>query len=602
MDTYKLSEGALRTIMQGGQVDCPIMQVLGSKKIATISSDKERYRILLSDGLFHISFAMFTTQINEKMESGELPMFSVIKIKQYITSVVNNAGRSDKRVLVILDLEVIASGDKVTKKIGEPEPLPEDDLSNTATKQAASKPNVSHEASCQPTTSKGHPNRVTLNQSLQDQLTHPISSLTPYQNKWIIKARVTNKSNIRTWSNSRGEGKLFSMDLVDKSGEIRATAFRDLVDKFYDYLEIDKVYYISKCQLKPANKQYSSLKNDYEMTLTNESIIQLCEDDVDSVPQTRYNFLTVDKIGQMEPGSFVDVIGVCKAVSDLQTFQARSTGRELKKKELTLVDHTDNAISVTLWGQEAENFDGTSNPIIAIKGAKVGEFGGGKNLGTTMNGILKVNPDIPEAHRLRGWYDNSGMHKEMKNLSARTGGNFDTPWMNFKEVREQNLGHSESGDYFQVCATILLLRSENLLYKACPVEECNKKVIDMENGMFRCEKCCRESPNFKYRLLGNVNVGDFSGNQWLTMFSSEVEKVLGMSAAEVGKAYDEDKSALAEIANKANFKQFVFRCRAKYEVYNDENRLKTVAVRVDPVNRKEYNVYLISEINQLMGN
>ncbi|KAI4471649.1 nucleic acid-binding protein [Holotrichia oblita] len=71
------------------------------------------------------------------------------------------------------------------------------------------------------------------------------------------------------------------------------------------------------------------------------------------------------------------------------------------------------------------------------------------------------------------------------------------------------------------------------------------------------------------------------------MFSSEVEKVLGMSAAEVGKAYDEDKSALAEIADKANFKQFVFRCRAKYEVYNDENRLKTVAVRVDPVNHKK---------------
>ncbi|KAI4471655.1 replication factor a 1 rfa1 [Holotrichia oblita] len=574
MDTYKLSEGALRTIMQGGQVDCPIMQVLGSKKIATLSSDKERYRILLSDGLFHISFAMFTTQINEKVESGELPMFSVIKIKRYITSVINNAGRSDKYdypfnggtchyedlsfqvVLVILDLEVIASGDKVTKKIGEPEPLPEDDLSNTAMKQAP----------------------------------------------WIIKARVTNKSNIRTWSNSRGEGKLFSMDLVDESGEIRATAFRDLVDKFYDYLEIDKVYYISKCQLKPANKQFTSLKNDYEMTLTNESIIQLCEDDVDSIPQTQYNFLTVDKIGQMETGSIVDVIGVCKAVSDLQTFQARSTGRELKKKELTLVDHTDNAISVTLWGQEAENFDGTSNPIIAIKGAKVGEFGGGKNLGTTMNGILKINPDIPEAHRLRGWYDNSGMHKEMKNLSARTGGNFDAQWMNFKEVREQNLGHSERGDYFQVCATILLLRSESILYKACPVEECNKKVVDMENGMFRCEKCCREYPNFKYRLLGSVNVGDFSGNQWLSMFSGEVEKVLGMSAAEVGKAYDEDKSAMTEIANKANFKQFVFRCRAKYEMYNDENRLKTVAVRVEPVNHKEYNNYLISKINQLMGN
>lgn len=59
--------------------------------------------------------------------------------------------------------------------------------------------------------------------------------------RWTIKVRVTNKSDIRTWSNSRGEGKLFSMDLVDQSGEIRATAFKDQVDKFYDVVEKGKV-------------------------------------------------------------------------------------------------------------------------------------------------------------------------------------------------------------------------------------------------------------------------------------------------------------------------------------------------------------------------
>lgn len=54
----------------------------------------------------------------------------------------------------------------------------------------------------------------------------------------MIKVRVTNKSPIKTWSNSRGEGKLFSMDLIDESGEIRCTAFRDMCDKFYDMIEV----------------------------------------------------------------------------------------------------------------------------------------------------------------------------------------------------------------------------------------------------------------------------------------------------------------------------------------------------------------------------
>lgn len=56
--------------------------------------------------------------------------------------------------------------------------------------------------------------------------------------RWVIKARVASKSDIRTWSNSRGDGKLFNMTLVDESGEIRCTGFTDTVDKFYNTIEV----------------------------------------------------------------------------------------------------------------------------------------------------------------------------------------------------------------------------------------------------------------------------------------------------------------------------------------------------------------------------
>lgn len=57
-------------------------------------------------------------------------------------------------------------------------------------------------------------------------------------------------------------------------GEIRATAFNEAADKFYHVLEVDKVYYITKCQLKPANKQFTSLKNDYEMYIREETEVE----------------------------------------------------------------------------------------------------------------------------------------------------------------------------------------------------------------------------------------------------------------------------------------------------------------------------------------
>ena len=69
----------------------------------------------------------------------------------------------------------------------------------------------------------------------------PIIALNPFQNRWIIKASVTSKATIRTWSNARGDGKLFSMNLADQSGSIRATAFNAAVDKFYEMLEVWKI-------------------------------------------------------------------------------------------------------------------------------------------------------------------------------------------------------------------------------------------------------------------------------------------------------------------------------------------------------------------------
>lgn len=67
---------------------------------------------------------------------------------------------------------------------------------------------------------------------------HPISSLNPYQNKWCIKARVTAKQPPRTYTNARGEGKLFSVTFTDESGEIKCTGFNSAVDKFGELLEV----------------------------------------------------------------------------------------------------------------------------------------------------------------------------------------------------------------------------------------------------------------------------------------------------------------------------------------------------------------------------
>lgn len=64
---------------------------------------------------------------------------------------------------------------------------------------------------------------------------------------------------------------------------------------------------------------------------------------------------------------------------------------------------------------------------------------------------------------------------------------------------------SSQADYFSCVATLLYSRKDTCLYRACPSLNCSKKVLDQHNGWFRCEKCNREFPDFKYRLLLSVS-------------------------------------------------------------------------------------------------
>lgn len=75
-------------------------------------------------------------------------------------------------------------------------------------------------------------------------------------------------------------------------------------------LQVDKVYYISKGQLKPANKQYSNIPNDYEMTLTNETAIQECTEDTE-VPTVKYDFIPISDIAEKPKDT---IVGKCTQI------------------------------------------------------------------------------------------------------------------------------------------------------------------------------------------------------------------------------------------------------------------------------------------------
>ncbi|XP_029174342.1 replication protein A 70 kDa DNA-binding subunit-like [Nylanderia fulva] len=598
---YKLTEGALEKIMRGVDVEKPILQMLGYKKLPkSVNKDGtpgcDRYRLLVSDGQKFNSFTMLATQLNNLITDDILTEYAICKVTNYHLSTVNNGGK-EKRVILIMGIEVTVPGRTVGCKIGDPT-------------------NIDNKSESEPTTSNtntastngryqtnGAAQKNTSNNSFSSDIcTTPIAALSPYQNRWVIKVRVTNKSAIRTWSNSRGEGKLFSMDLIDESGEIRCTAFRDMCDKFYDMIEIGNVYYISRCALKAANKQFNSLKNDYEMTMTNDTEIVPCHENSEDIPTLQFNFCAISQVENKEKNDMIDILGIVTTFNDVQHITQRSTGRELVKRDINIVDDSGAMISVTLWGKQAEDFDGSNNPIIAIKGARIGEFNGGKNLSLLNSSVLEKDPDLPEAHRLRGWYTTVGHSETAKSLSKAGGsGDFNAPLYTFQEATEARLGEKLNlADAFTVVATINLIRVENSIYKACPVESCKKKLIDQSTGIFRCEKCNRDYPNFLYRLLASMNIADATGNRWITAFNEDAEKILGMSAQELGELKENDNDAYMQKFAEASFKRFTFSLRVRSEVFQDEMRVKHTCASVAPLNYKTHLTHLIDRVSKLV--
>ncbi|KAK7265416.1 hypothetical protein RJT34_33036 [Clitoria ternatea] len=625
--SVNLTPNAIPTIVAGEMNSKPLVQVLDVKLIPN-SKQQERYRILLSDAVSS-QHAMLATQLNDRVRTGRVKQGSVVQLIDYICSPIQN-----RKIVVVLNMETIVPDCEI---IGNPKLFVDTGLStqgalpNNNVQNSSRSNNDNYHLPPQNAISNLQSFRPTVLTPYQPPPLYkshgailrndaparviPITALNPYQGRWAIKARVTAKGDLRRYNNARGDGKVFSFDILDSDGgEIRVTCFNAVVDRFYDAIEVGRVYLISKGSLKPAQKNFNHLKNEWEILLDLTSTVELCPDEDGSIPRQHFSFRPISDIESVENNSILDVVGVVTSVNPSVPI-LRKNGMETQRRILNLKDSSGRSVELTLWGefcnregqQLQEMVEAGLSPILAVKAGKVNDFSG-KSVGTISATQLFINPDFSEAHSLRSWFDRGGKDSASLSISKDIiyGGPRNDVRKTVSQIKDEGLGRSDKPDWITVGATISFIKVDTFCYTACPLmigdRQCNKKVTRSGNTKWQCDRCNQEFEECDYRYLLQAQILDHTGISWVTAFQESGEEILGYSAKELYllKYEQQDDEKFEGIIKSRLFKQFVFRLKIKEELYGDEQRVKVTVVKADKVNYSSESSYTLDSISTFL--
>lgn len=120
----------------------------------------------------------------------------------------------------------------------------------------------------------------------------------------------------------------------------------------------------------------------------------------------------------------------------------------------------------------------------------------------------------------------------------------------------------DGDDFVEICGAVVNVYDIKF-YEVCPA--CAKRVREHQSGTWKCAQDGIVEPAYSY--LMNLSLDDGTGYIRVTLFSRQIEKLLGMNTAQIlkfrDKSFEETKMALLG-------KLLAFRGNAKLESYNNK--------------------------------
>jgi len=407
---------------------------------------------------------------------------------------------------------------------------------------------------------------------------HPIAALNPYSNRYTIKVRVSQKSDLMEKSNSRGwQGKIINTTLSDESGDIMLKGFNEFAEAINDSLQHGKTYLLTMAAVKPVHdKRYNSTGHDYELNWNQFTKVTgpLLADPV----KVNYNFVPINQIRDVPMDKSIDVAGWVQEAGNLVEFTSRA-GRDLKKREVILADDSQggSSITLTLWEKMAVEFNHNGR-VIAIKGAKVGEWNQVKNLSLGFSGDYEVEPDNARVEDLIAWSNTlkadqlSQAPTQLINTSFGPVEELTT----IQELKDELIAH-RGEKKCKLFGQITMIQQENIFYRAHTPPDgtrCNKKVTGSE-GSYECGKCGRrniQDCDTTLRFNVRMSIADCTSTSWCNMF--DAGSLFKKDVDEMNHLLTYEMDQYERVLFSKSLVPMIFRVSAKIQTFNDAPKLQ----------------------------
>lgn len=558
-----------------------VVQFLGLER-----KNEKRLMMTVSDGSLQLSAAPYKN-ISEKLNTMPPKENSILEVELLFHK---------RQLFIILDYREIY-GD-VSSLIGEP-------ISHEQFIQAGS--TNQNEASSIPasvynllTSNFGSQNSQMLDEAQTSQNNRPtsrpikkaihieeediytaISLIDTNSKSWICKVRCTNKSAKRIYSNARGEGAFFNCVFQDDSNKvIQATFFNAQCDKYYDFLVDGNVYSISYFTVQRASR-YNKTNNDVELIGNKATRITQLEDD-ESVPQEKFDFVTVGSLKAKSLNTEVNLLAVVDKIEEPSMITLKKTGEQKKKTSLFLMDDTGFTVKVDIWGENSTLDNLSPGQLIVLKKGVVREFKNEKHVSFTYSSkLITAIPKISRANILINW--RSSFDKStLQNLGGEGVQSKQSRVKFLKEIKAESreLEFNALGKlYFSSIVYVTSFRKQ-LYYDACSTPNCLKKVRE-QDGSFMCDKCGKEIEHPQPRFMSTVQLSDASGSIYATVASDEVgQSIFGMDINELKSQKLASEEQLFEYLERdQSYKSYYVRLMAKLHTYNGKSNVRFTALK-----------------------